>query len=92
MLVGSRKGSTKYCGLKVIWIVECFCPFSLQRQKHWNWGRNGTMKLNNVYRKRREKVFRLLKQLNCEFDESQAGLFVWAEDSCSYERRIRIKR
>jgi aspartate/methionine/tyrosine aminotransferase len=41
--------------------------------------------VNEVYRKRREKVFELLNLLNCSFDKTQAGLFVWAEIPSSYK-------
>jgi len=34
--------------------------------------------LNNTYRRRREKVYRLLDLLRCRYDRSQAGLFIWA--------------
>jgi aspartate/methionine/tyrosine aminotransferase len=35
--------------------------------------------LNNVYRKRREKVYELLDLLSCKYSKQQAGLFVWAK-------------
>lgn len=34
---------------------------------------------NEIYRKRRKLVFELAKKLNCTFDETAAGLFVWAK-------------
>jgi aspartate/methionine/tyrosine aminotransferase len=34
--------------------------------------------INEVYSKRRERVFELLQLLHCGFDKSQAGMFVWA--------------
>ncbi|MBA2249559.1 MAG: aminotransferase class I/II-fold pyridoxal phosphate-dependent enzyme [Chitinophagaceae bacterium] len=34
--------------------------------------------VNDVYDKRRKKVYELLKILKCSSDENQAGLFVWA--------------
>ena len=34
--------------------------------------------VNDVYKKRQVKVFELLKLLNCNFDNMQAGMFVWA--------------
>ena len=42
-------------------------------------------KVNNVYRARRTKVFELLTLLNCVYDESQAGMFVWAKIPAGYK-------
>lgn len=41
--------------------------------------------VNAVYRARRTKVFELLTLLNCVYDESQAGMFVWAKIPAGYE-------
>lgn len=41
--------------------------------------------LNEIYRKRREKVFELLEILHCSFDREQAGLFVWASINKKYK-------
>ncbi|NGM63652.1 pyridoxal phosphate-dependent aminotransferase [Sphingobacterium sp. SGR-19] len=35
--------------------------------------------LNAVYAKRREKVFRIMDILECDYDRAQVGLFVWAK-------------
>ena len=35
--------------------------------------------LNSVYEERRDKVWELAKALNCTYDESATGLFVWAK-------------
>lgn len=37
------------------------------------------LSLNSVYEERRKKVWELAKALDCTFDESAAGLFVWAK-------------
>jgi len=34
--------------------------------------------VNEVYRKRREIVFRLLDMIGCTYSKDQAGMFVWA--------------
>ncbi len=34
--------------------------------------------LNEVYRKRRQRIFELLNFLGCQYDQQQSGLFVWA--------------
>lgn len=41
--------------------------------------------VNDVYRARRTKVFELLTLLNCVYDESQAGMFVWAKIPAGYK-------
>jgi aspartate/methionine/tyrosine aminotransferase len=35
--------------------------------------------LNNIYKKRREIVWRILDILQCEYDKKSVGLFVWAK-------------
>ncbi len=35
--------------------------------------------LNNVYKQRRDLVWKLAKALNCTYDEDATGLFVWAK-------------
>ncbi|HEX6428408.1 MAG TPA: aminotransferase class I/II-fold pyridoxal phosphate-dependent enzyme [Niastella sp.] len=41
--------------------------------------------VNAIYKKRREKVFELLDLLQCVYDKSQAGMFVWAKIPASYK-------
>ncbi|MFN8251504.1 MAG: aminotransferase class I/II-fold pyridoxal phosphate-dependent enzyme [Ferruginibacter sp.] len=66
------------CALKAQygqWYVSS-CNWLLQES--WNWGQDWHDELNGIYKKRREKVFELLRLLHCEFDTTQAGMFVWA--------------
>ena len=55
-----------------------FLPVQLAAAKALELGQDWHEAVNSVYRSRREKVFELLRLLNCGFDETQAGLFVWA--------------
>ena len=58
---------------------------SLNLKKDW------FKSLNEIYFKRREKVFELAKKLNTSFDKNISGLFVWAklsEDVKSTEKFI----
>jgi len=55
-----------------------FLPVQLAAAKALELGQDWHDQLNEVYSKRREKVFELLQLLDCKFDKSQAGLFVWA--------------
>jgi len=41
--------------------------------------------LNEVYRKRREKVFQIMDLLDCEYSTAQVGLFVWAKIPATYK-------
>lgn len=41
--------------------------------------------LNDIYRKRREAVFRIMDLLECNYESSQVGLFVWAKIPAKYQ-------
>jgi LL-diaminopimelate aminotransferase len=41
--------------------------------------------LNEIYAKRREKVYELLDVLDCEYDKNGVGMFVWAKIPKVYE-------
>jgi len=55
-----------------------FLPVQLAAAKALSLGREWHDEINNIYRKRREKVFELLDLLNCKYSTEQVGLFVWA--------------
>ncbi len=40
--------------------------------------------LNEIYRKRQQKVFEIMDLLNCQYDKNQTGMFVWAKISSEY--------
>jgi len=46
---------------------------ALQQPKSWY------RKLNDIYRERREVAFEILDSLQCTYDKSQVGMFVWAK-------------
>ena len=56
-----------------------FLPVQLAAAKALSLGRDWHEQVNQVYKKRREKVFKLLDSLNCIYSRDQAGLFVWAK-------------
>jgi len=56
-----------------------FLPIQLAAAKALSLAKDWYEQVNTVYRKRREKVFRLLDALNCTYSKEQAGLFVWAK-------------
>jgi len=61
-----------------------FLPVQLAAAKALELETDWHAEVNKVYRARREKVFDLLRLLNCVFDEDQAGLFVWAQVPATY--------
>ncbi len=62
-----------------------FLPAQLAAAKALSLGKEWHDEVNNVYRKRREKVFELLQLLNCQFSKEQVGMFVWARIPESYK-------
>jgi len=62
-----------------------FLPLQLAAAKALQLDQDWYDSVNVTYRKRRTKVFELLKRLNCSFDENQAGLFVWAKIPSSFD-------
>jgi LL-diaminopimelate aminotransferase len=57
---------------------------ALTLKEHWH---NG---LNTIYKKRREKVFHLLDELNCVYNKGQVGLFVWAKIPGTYSNGFEL--
>lgn len=41
--------------------------------------------LNSIYKKRREKVYKLLRELGCQWDVNATGMFVWASIPKGYK-------
>jgi aspartate/methionine/tyrosine aminotransferase len=61
-----------------------FLPLQLAAVKALSLGKDWQDEVNNVYRRRREKVFELLTVMECKFSREQAGLFVWASIPANY--------
>ena len=55
-----------------------FLPVQLAAARALSLGKEWTDSLNEIYRRRREKVFMLLDELGCVHTPGQSGLFVWA--------------
>jgi LL-diaminopimelate aminotransferase len=55
-----------------------FLPVQLAAAKALSLGREWHDEVNDIYRKRRGKVFELLDLLKCKYSTEQVGLFVWA--------------
>lgn len=62
-----------------------FLPAQLAAAKALQLPKSWYDEVNVIYRKRREKVFELLDLLQCVYDKSQAGMFVWAKIPSNYK-------
>ena len=56
-----------------------FLPVQLAAAKALGVGKNWYDGLNKIYGERKQKAFELLDLLNCVYDKTQAGMFVWAK-------------
>jgi aspartate/methionine/tyrosine aminotransferase len=55
-----------------------FLPVQLAAARALSLGQDWYDSVNAVYRERREVAFELLDLMECRYDRSQAGMFVWA--------------
>lgn len=78
MLCGAKERINEVLKFKSNMDSGMFLPLQLAAAKALELGQDWYDSVNDVYRKRRKKVFDLLDLLNCTYDENQAGLFVWA--------------
>lgn len=78
MLAGKKERIDEILRFKSNMDSGMFLPVQLAAAKALELEQDWHDKLNEVYSKRREKVFELLQLLKCKFDKGQAGLFVWA--------------
>jgi aspartate/methionine/tyrosine aminotransferase len=62
-----------------------FLPVQLAAAKALGLGKDWYDGLNAIYSERRQLVYKILSSLNCSYDKSQAGLFVWARIPAGYE-------
>ena len=79
MLCGAKERIDDVLKFKSNMDSGMFLPVQLAAAKALTLENEWYEQVNNVYRKRREKVFQLLDMLKCEYSEKQAGLFVWAK-------------
>ena len=85
MLAGTKERIEEVLRFKSNMDSGMFLPLQLAAAKALELGQDWYDAVNDVYRKRRKKVFELLHLLNCTFDETQAGLFVWASIPSTYK-------
>ena len=85
MLVGAKERIDEVLRFKSNMDSGMFLPVQLAAAKALGLPKSWYDEVNQVYRKRREKVFQLLENLNCVFDKNQAGMFVWAKIPSKYK-------
>ena len=85
MLCGAKERIEEVLRFKSNMDSGMFLPVQLAAAKALGLGKEWYDEVNKVYRERREKVFELLKLLNCKFSKEQAGMFVWAKIPSKYK-------
>lgn len=78
MLVGAQDRINEVLRFKSNMDSGMFLPVQLAAAKALEMEKEFHDEVNRTYRIRRKKVFELLSLLQCDFDEHQAGMFVWA--------------
>jgi len=85
MLCGAKERIEEVLRFKSNMDSGMFLPVQLAAAKALGLGKEWYDEVNKVYKERREKVFELLKLLNCKFSKEQAGMFVWAKIPSKYK-------
>lgn len=78
MLIASEERISQVLRFKSNMDSGMFLPLQKAAIKALSIGEEWYKNLNEVYRKRRLKVFELLDLLDCTYNKNQVGLFVWA--------------
>jgi aspartate/methionine/tyrosine aminotransferase len=78
MMVGAKEKIDEVLRFKSNMDSGMFLPLQLAAAKALELEQDWHDEVNKIYKARREKVFKLLQLLGCEFDTNQAGMFVWA--------------
>lgn len=78
MLCGAKERIEEVLRFKSNMDSGMFLPLQLAAAKALSLGKEWQEEVNVIYRERREKVFELLRLLQCKFSKEQAGMFVWA--------------
>lgn len=85
MMVGAKQRIDEVLRFKSNMDSGMFLPVQLAAAKALNLGKDWYDKLNATYAERRQVVYELLEFLQCTFDRSQAGLFIWAKIPSGYK-------
>jgi aspartate/methionine/tyrosine aminotransferase len=85
MLCGAKERIEEVLRFKSNMDSGMFLPIQLAAAKALSLDKDWHDEVNSIYKKRREKVFELLKLLQCKYSKEQAGMFVWAKISKKYK-------
>lgn len=78
MLCGSKERIEEVLRFKSNMDSGMFLPVQLAAAKALSLGKDWHDQVNEIYKKRREKLLELLQLLGCNYSKEQAGLFLWA--------------
>lgn len=84
-LVGGKERIDEVLRFKSNMDSGMFLPVQLAAAKALSLGKDWYDSVNAVYAARRRKVFELLDLLDCVYDKTQAGMFVWAKIPAGYK-------
>jgi LL-diaminopimelate aminotransferase len=90
ILCGSKERIEEVLRFKSNMDSGMFLPVQLAAARALSLGKEWHDMVNEVYRKRREKVFELLELLDCKFSRLQAGMFVWAAIPGKYKNGFEL--
>jgi LL-diaminopimelate aminotransferase len=79
MLCGAKERIDEVLRFKSNMDSGMFLPIQLAAAKALELDTTWHKSVNDIYKKRQQKVFELLTLLQCSFNENQAGMFVWAK-------------
>ena len=78
MLCGAKEHINEVLKFKSNMDSGMFLPVQLAAAKALTLDGQWYKGINEIYKKRQQKVFELLQLLKCSFNQTQAGMFVWA--------------
>ncbi len=84
MLCGAKQRIEEVLRFKTNMDSGMFLPMQVAAAKALTLDETWHNELNATYKRRREKVFQLLDELDCVYSKEQAGLFVWAKIPAAY--------
>ncbi len=76
-LIGDKKYINEVMKFKSNMDSGMFKPVQLAGAKALNMDAQWIENMNNLYRKRRTKVWEIMDILNCTYDKNSSGMFVW---------------
>ena len=85
MLIAAKERINEVLKFKSNMDSGMFLPIQLAAAKAMQLDESWHNSVNEVYKKRQLKVFEFLKFLNCDFDNLQVGMFVWASIPAEYK-------